>query len=368
MDTRLRTLLMALGFALGLLGVSCESGDGDSEAAAAGEQLAVPENITFSFLTDSPMTVAGTVTAGTQPATAEFLQFSGDQRNFIRGVFSRGTRTWNLDNGSRFPVIMTVGAGSGNQRTFNISVSVVSRIFIAGDLQPTAGTLEFRDDAGNVVDVVIHAPSVGITLTQNNGGAVSFTLDRFQSLPGSGAPDWQQEAALSFLALKFIMYPLAASREILDDILINRNGLEQRTRMQIPCDSLKNSNPLVQAPASLPDQGMETLALLDSNGNSLVDTGDGFTLTFTDCFDQDMEVIFINGFVKLLGFIEENDGSTITTIGFQPAEGAGIESSSGGITFSDTEIWISRETATGPAIDGTALITVNGGFLLVFSQ
>jgi len=361
-------LLILFGCMLSLLGGSCGGSGGGDQDAAAGEALAIPDNFTFSILTDVPLTVTGTVSAGTQPATAEFLQFAGTQRNFITGVFSPGTRTWNLNKGSRFPVIMTIGTSATNQRSFNISVSIVSGIFIAGDLLPTAGTLEFRDNAGNVVHVAIFDPSIGVVLTLNNGSAVSYTMTQFQSLPGSSAPDWQQEAYLSYLALRFIIYPLDTVREIINDILINRGGLELKTNMQIPGDSLANSNPQVQAPASLPDQGMQTLAWLDTNGNGLVDTGDGFTLTFTDFFNQDMEVIFNNGFLKLLGYTEQRQNNTITRIGFESAEGTEVESSSGGTTFSSTVIWISRDTANGLAIDGTIMIRVNGAFSLVFSQ
>jgi hypothetical protein len=363
---QVKIAFLILGFCLSILGGSCgTSQNNQANAASASAEQAIPSNFTFSVLAGNPLntlTVTGSIAPGIQPVTATFIQFSGAQQNFVNGTFNQGDQSWTLDSTSKFPVLMSLPNASPS-RSFTLSISVVSPVLITPDLKPANGALEFTDDAGNIIRVTFFSPSVGVAISLNSQTSVNFSLTDFQNLLGSGAPIWQQEAYLALVALEFIVFPMKTVNEIIQDILTNESTLTAKLTLPILCDSLSNSNPVVTAPSTVQNQGLETLTFSDVNGNGTIDTGDSFTVNFIDCFNQNMEVIIQSGFLRLFLFVREITNNAITRIGFEPSS-----TETGGILFSNTDIWLPTDTTGGITINGNPKMNVNGGFSLVFFQ
>jgi hypothetical protein len=355
-----RIIFIIFGASLSILGGSCGTSQNE-QSGGAGAAEAIPNNFTFSVIVDNPLTVIGSIAPGVQAVTASFLQFSGAQQKVINGTFDQGNRTWSLQADSEFPVLITP-SGTPSQ-SFSLSITVVETIFTNSNLQPTNGALEFVDDAGDRIHVAFNNPSIGVDISLNGGSAESFNMTDFQNLFNSGALLWQQEAYLSFVAMEFILVSMQSVSGVIPSITTNETTLADMGTLSLPCDSLSGSSPPVTAPATVQDQGQETLVWVDLNGDSTVDTGDGFTITFTDCFEQAAEVILKDGFVKLLGFVHTIIDSSTTRIGF---ESTGDEA--GGATFINTDIWLSTATDAGITFDGTTKMSVNGGFSLAFFQ
>jgi len=278
---------------------------------------------------------------------------------WLTGTYNTATEAYTLDSGAGASIDSDVGDDLLGQ--FNIEVTSPIQI-PSYDSEPTAGAFEVEFGAEKVTVTVVSGPPAGVNLNLEGGaGPVFFPWDDFENLLGSGAPDWQQRAALSGSILEFMIQQVDYVVVSIGYIGDNEDELQQNITVTENCDAF----PQGAAPQGVLQQGTRALSWDDASGNGEVGGGDNFTWTLTDCWDDDQGDNIddlINGTVDLDSYTEVVDGSNrVTRIGF---EGQG-----GGVVFTDFVVSEVEEEPLGTfTIDQNADITVNGGFTIVFTE
>ena len=221
---------------------------------------------------------------------------------------------------------------------------------------PLSGAFEVVTPTETVTVTVATADAfpVGVEMSLNGGGAVSFAWQEYEDLLDDPlAETWQRRASLAGAVYAFVFERVFEFADLLDELEVT----ESTNPVVRSCDMFQGAPPAGVAIA----QGENVLTRLGS-GEDLM-PGDVFDWTFTECWFADSGVL-VNNFVQLQNYIEEIDdaSNTLRRIGFGPDNNV-----SGGVVFFDWRLAETQENNGVYTIDPADIIEVDGGFSMVFS-
>ena len=230
------------------------------------------------------------------------------------------------------------------------TVTVTSTVNAAIDDYPTSGTFDvtaFNDT------ITVNMTETGPDMSLNGAEAVPFTWEEYEDLlDDSLTATWQRRAALVGATFGLVFDLMFEIADQLDEL-----ELTETTNPTVEtCDMFTGSPP----PGVLA-QGENVFTRL-SPGDE-IDQGGIYHWQFTNCWSSQSGVL-IDGEIQLDNYIEEIDASnTLTRIGFAP-----VGNVFGGVSFFEWTISPTEENQGVFTIDPVEVVTIRGGFSLLFTQ
>lgn len=229
-------------------------------------------------------------------------------------------------------------------------LNVTSAVNAAVGDSPTSGAFDVV--AANET-VTVSLAGTGVELSLDGAAPLSLTWEEYEELlDNPQAETWQRRASLAGATFGFIydlMFEIADQLDELELTLSTNPTVET-------CDMFTGSPP----PGVLA-QGESVFTRLSSG--SELSSGDAFDWQFTNCWDA-LSYDLIDGGARFSNYIEEiGANNTLTRIGFAPTG-----NTYGGIDFFELRIAETEENQGVFTIDPATIITVRGGFWMLFSQ
>lgn len=245
---------------------------------------------------------------------------------------------------------MTVTSPEGSPLDGTFAILFTADIVAAVGDAPTSGSFDVVTPVETVTVTIL---ANGVQLSLNGGAAIDYTWDEFDDLLDDELNEtWQRRASLAGGAIEFIVEQFFNVANILDELeLVTFNNPFVDT-----CDMFTGD-----PPNGVLAQGEITVTWL---GSGELSNGDDFTWQFTQCWDQDDEVI-LDGTVTLENYNEAVELNTgiLFVIGFGGL-GAGAP---GGVIF-DFSISDTVENQGVWSIPADGVITLSGGFVLSIQE
>ncbi len=132
-----------------------------------------------------------------------------------------------------------------------------------------------------------------------SGQQAEKTWDDFEDLPDT-APEWQQAASYGYAVFRFFFKHFAIAFDNFEYFVDQNRNLENAggAGLTEACDTFPGPPPIA---------GSRKMVWNDLNGNRELDPGDGFTVTYTNCWIDDPDDVideFFRGTLKMTGYIE----------------------------------------------------------------
>ncbi len=357
-----RLFILSISLFLSLLLVSCgggggggsNDGGGDGGTGEGGNQTLAAYDFVLSLLADKPLEIGSRL--GSETVTARLETLAGP----LTGTYDMDTEAITLNGGPLLRVTTDIWPGNEGILSINVNAPIVfsgtddhaqAEIGIAVGVTPNITFITITSSAGNV------------NLRQGDT-SVNLTWDQFENLLGTGAPTWQQQAALAYFTVDFIFSQIDFTISTISLIEKNDSILQKDKTMITKGDTFPGSPPAGHAA-----QGTHLLEWIDS-GDGDLGPSDSFAVTFSDFWtnetDDDISTIF-QGKVSFIGFLEDMDESrdVVTAIGFVPNPGE-----AGGVFFDEGfTLYEVEENPSGIfTIDDAATITIKGGYSIMFVE
>lgn len=230
------------------------------------------------------------------------------------------------------------------------TITVTSAVNAEMGDYPTTGSFDiaaFNDT------ITVTMTSTGPEMSLNGAAAVQFTWEEYEELLDNPvAATWQRRASLVGATFGLVYDLMFAIAEQLDELELTETV---NPTVEV-CDMFPSAPP--------PDvlaQGESVFTRL-SPGEE-INPGDLFHWQFTNCWSSFSDVL-VDGEIQLENYIEEIDANnTLTRIGFAP-----VGNVFGGVSFFDWTISPTEQNQGVFTIDPSEVITIRGGFSLLFAQ
>jgi len=342
-----------------LLIISCSggSGGGGSDAdngGTEGSSEALPSyDFVLSLLADRPLEISSMV--GPRVVTARLESIAGP----ISGSYDMSTQSITLDGGPILKVVTDLWTGNdgilainaGTLTTSETDEHVLAQLTVAAGASPQTTYIGVAASAGSVT-------------IQNMDQRVDLGWDAFEDLVGSSSPVWQQQAAVAYFMVGFIVSQLEFAISAMDLLETHGLALEKSKSLSITGDAFTGSPPDGHAA-----QGDQLLKWVDS-GDGDLGPSDDFSITFNDFLRRDASdpvSTLYQGSVDFVGFLENLDEArdVITAIGFVPNPGE-----PGGIFFNEgfTVYEVEEDLQGTFTIDDSATLTIRGGYSIMLVE
>jgi hypothetical protein len=333
------------------------SDDDDDDTGTAEEQAETLDLYKFSAQVNQESPITVTFNADGQDADVILSTTSGS----IAGTYRPPAGEMTISSGSIIDLdASALFEGGGGILT----IRIVEDLIVQGD-EAFEGEFDVVAGAGAVtINVKIENSSVTISDGTNS---LTLTIDDFEDLFEEGVLLWQRYAGFAFNVGGFLFEQFYLVIEALEYIDENYDELVNSFTLVTMCDAF----PAGAAPSGVSEQGSFSVTWIDDSGNFDLGPGDSFVWYFSDCWENDeFDDIdnLINGGVNLVGYTEVSEirdsTNVITRIGFEP-----YIDSPGGVEFLDLTIAETQEDPPGTfVVDENSVITINGGFSIVFFE
>jgi hypothetical protein len=281
-------------------------------------------------------------------AYAKSVVISEGVSGIFTGSFTPKTGAYTINYLSMLDISTTLWDDPSN--TF--SIQVTKAVKSSGNEFPEEGTIMIIDKGANLVTMTLS--SNGVKIIRNTDTTISLSWNDFEKLIGSQAETWKQQAALAWSVMALVSSQVDLAMDSVITIKENKVTINQAAdhKLTIPCDTLSGT-----------DQSIRSLQWKDTSGNNILGSGDGFLLTFGNCWENDPKTkvdTMLFGPVHLTNYIEEtktvNNTLLLTKTGFS------IEYD--GLTISET---VEKPSGT-YTIDPTLTRILDGGFSITLSE
>ena len=348
--------ILSISLCLSLVLVSCGGGGGgnDKNNGDDGSQTLPTYDFNLSLSADNPLVIGSKLESNAATTKLEALTVP------ISGSYNMDTGFITLNGGPLLKVTTDILEGDDEIFYINVNKPIVTSgtdIPINSEIGIAAGV------SPNITYITLTASADSVNISQAVG-SVDLTWDMFENLLGTDAPTWQQQAALAYFIVKFIISQVDFSINTISLIEKNDSTLQKNKSMVTQGDSFAGSPPHGHAA-----QGTRLLEWIDRSGGDL-GPGDSFSLTFSDFWTNDTTddiSTSYQGKVSFVGFLKNSDQSkdVITSIGFVPNLGE-----PGGVFFDDgfTIYEVQENPSDIFTIDDAATITLKGGYSIMFVE
>ncbi len=213
----------------------------------------------------------------------------------ISGSYNMDTESITLNGGPLLKVTTDIWGGNDGILYINVNAPIVTSDS-GNPVQAQLGIAAGVNPDITYITLTASADSVNISQA---GGSKDLTWDMFENLLNTDAPTWQQQAALAYSIVNFIISQVDFSINTISLIEKNDSALQKNKSMITQGESFAGSPPGGHAA-----QGTQLLEWIDRTGGEL-GPGDSFSLTFSDFWTNDatdtISTIY-NGKVSFVGF------------------------------------------------------------------
>jgi hypothetical protein len=281
-------------------------------------------------------------------AYAKNVVISEGVSGIFTGSFTPKTGAYTINYLSMLDITTSLWDDPSN--TFSIQVK--EAVKSSGNEFPDEGKILIIDKGLNLITMTF-SPK-GVSIIHNYDSPVSLSWTDFEKLIGSQAETWKQQAALAWSIMALVSSQVDLAMDSVITIKENKVTIKQAAdhKLTIPCDALLGT-----------DQSIRSLQWKDTSGNNILGSGDGFLLTFGNCWENNPKTkvdTLLFGPVHLTDYIEEtktvNNTLLLTKTGFS------IEYD--GLTISETVEKPSGHYTIDPAL--TRIL--DGGFSITLSE
>ena len=261
----------------------------------------------------------------------------------------------------------------------NLRIQILNQVIIGVSGLPVIGRIQIEsvaapDGLGEgfiIVEMATCTGGAGVNIYDNTVLLGCYTWNDFDQLFDNSTNPAEQLAAFGFQVIEFLFEQVDFVTEVLGLIDENAADLQQAGSIEEVCDAFSDAGLTVPTNIigrTVPDQGIRSLAWVDSNSDSILGPSDGFVGTLNECWfndpTDDVDEI-LNGVGNFLGYVENVDQNreVITALGFTSV----TPPTPGGVFYTDFTISETEETTPGTA-EITNVIGLEGGISIMFTE